>query len=264
MPDNTPSCYPVMNISGQLVPYQIVKTRRNRKNIVLRVKDNILRVSAPVGVSNRRIQNAIVAQTAWILESLSRSTDKALDLIASPGDKVLYRGDQYLLTMRRRAQVNPKTWPLEMNVIRDETEKTITVTVMEDAHINYTAEPTRDSSIAYHKTLQSWYQCEAKHIIFERMNDLSATFGVFPTKIVIGSQTTRWGSCSGLGTISINWRLIKAPPVVLDYVITHELAHLVEMNHSDRFWNLVRRWMPDYVGMRTWLKINGNSLFQSP
>lgn len=86
------------------------------------------------------------------------------------------------------------------------------------------------------------------------------TGGTFK-KITIRGQYTRWGSCSSSGTLSFNWRLMLAPPRVLDYVVVHELCHLKHMDHSRDFWNAVAKIMPDYKEHRTWLKINGAQLF---
>ena len=80
------------------------------------------------------------------------------------------------------------------------------------------------------------------------------------TSVTIRSQKTRWGSCSSRGTLSFNWKLYLAPVEVLDYVIVHELSHLCEMNHSDSFWALVERLMPDYRIWYKWLKQNGGTL----
>lgn len=80
------------------------------------------------------------------------------------------------------------------------------------------------------------------------------------TRITIRDQKTRWGSCSSTGTLSFNYRLMFAPPRVLDYVVVHELCHLTHMNHSRDFWNLVATVMPDYKQYRTWLKEHGQEL----
>ena len=80
------------------------------------------------------------------------------------------------------------------------------------------------------------------------------------TSITIRDQKTRWGSCSGRGTLSFNWRLILAPPEILDYVVVHELCHLTHMNHSKEFWGLVGKILPDYKVRRNWLKENGHTL----
>lgn len=74
------------------------------------------------------------------------------------------------------------------------------------------------------------------------------------------SQTTRWGSCSSNGKLNFNWRLILAPPFVLDYVAAHEIAHLVEMNHSQAFWDVVMRTLPTMEAGREWLRVNGRQL----
>ena len=85
---------------------------------------------------------------------------------------------------------------------------------------------------------------------------MQVTFGT----ITVRDQKTRWGSCSAKGNLNFNWRLILAPEPVLDYVVIHELAHRKEMNHSERFWNLVETVMPDYRNQRRWLKDHGDRL----
>lgn len=88
---------------------------------------------------------------------------------------------------------------------------------------------------------------------------LPLTGGTF-TRITIRDQKTRWGSCSARGTLSFNWRLMLAPPAVLDYVVVHELCHLTHMNHSKAFWALVESVCPDYRAHRKWLKEHGQEL----
>ncbi|MDE7199770.1 MAG: M48 family metallopeptidase [Lachnospiraceae bacterium] len=79
-------------------------------------------------------------------------------------------------------------------------------------------------------------------------------------RVTIRDQKTRWGSCSARGTLSFNWRLMLAPPAVLDYVVVHELCHLTHMNHSPAFWALVESVCPDYRIYRKWLKEHGQEL----
>jgi predicted metal-dependent hydrolase len=79
-------------------------------------------------------------------------------------------------------------------------------------------------------------------------------------KITVRNQSSRWGSCSARGTVSLNWRLIQTPPYVSDYVILHELMHLREMNHSKRFWNLVSEVCPNYNECEEWLKLHAARL----
>ncbi|MBK8555748.1 MAG: M48 family metallopeptidase [Lewinellaceae bacterium] len=79
------------------------------------------------------------------------------------------------------------------------------------------------------------------------------------TNVVLKYNHSNWGSCSAKGNVNLSTRLLFAPPDVQDYVILHELAHLVEMNHSDRFWALVASFMPDYEEKERWLKANGST-----
>ena len=107
------------------------------------------------------------------------------------------------------------------------------------------------------KSFVSLYKVLAKRYIPEYVAELSPIVGVYPMSVRINSAVTRWGSCSGRGVISYNWRLILMPDTILDYVVVHELCHLIEMNHSKAFWNLVGTVLPDYQKRRAWLKENG-------
>ena len=84
--------------------------------------------------------------------------------------------------------------------------------------------------------------------------------GVRIKRVSIRDQSSRWGSCSTTGVLSYSWRLILAPPFVLDYLAAHEVAHLVEMNHSRRFWRLVERICPHVTRAKTWLDVHGADL----
>jgi predicted metal-dependent hydrolase len=85
----------------------------------------------------------------------------------------------------------------------------------------------------------------------------AAALGVSYTRISLRDQRSRWGSCSTTGTLSFNWRLVLAPHDVLDYVVVHEVCHLVEHNHSRRFWKLVERRRPGYRDPKAWLDAHG-------
>ena len=80
------------------------------------------------------------------------------------------------------------------------------------------------------------------------------------TSVAVRDQKTRWGSCSSRGTLSFNYRLIFAPPVILDYVVVHELCHLTHMNHSKDFWDMVAQIMPEHRQYRRWLRDHGHEL----
>jgi len=110
------------------------------------------------------------------------------------------------------------------------------------------------------RRLFDWLKGEALADLTERSAFHAGRLGVKVKDIKLRSQSSRWGSCSSTGSINYNWRLILAPSFVLDYVAAHEVAHLVEMNHSDAFWNTVKRTLPDMERGRAWLKAHGREL----
>jgi len=110
------------------------------------------------------------------------------------------------------------------------------------------------------RRLFDWLKAEALADLSARSAFHAGRLGVTVKDIKLRSQSSRWGSCSSSGSINYNWRLILAPPHVLDYVAAHEVAHLVEMNHSDAFWVTVKRTLPDMERGRAWLKAHGREL----
>jgi len=91
----------------------------------------------------------------------------------------------------------------------------------------------------------------------------AALMGVTFGRVTVRDQRTRWASCSREGNLSFNWRLTLAPPETLDYVVVHELAHRLEMNHSRRFWAHVEKHFPDHRVHRRWLRKNGEALYRA-
>jgi hypothetical protein len=101
---------------------------------------------------------------------------------------------------------------------------------------------------------------EAKSDLEAASRRAAAALGIAVKRVSIRDQSSRWGSCSTTGVLSYSWRLVLAPPFVLDYLAAHEVAHLIEMNHSRRFWRVVERICPDLARAKAWLDANGTSL----
>jgi len=108
--------------------------------------------------------------------------------------------------------------------------------------------------------IERWYRRMARDEVVPRLDDAVDALGVGYASLRIANQRTRWGSCSTTGAMSFNWRLLLAPPAILDYVVWHEACHLVHMDHSRRFWSLLERHVPDYRTPRRWLKDHGATL----
>lgn len=110
------------------------------------------------------------------------------------------------------------------------------------------------------RRLRDWLSAQALADIDDRVRFHARNLGARPRRISLRDQTSRWGSCSSSGLLSFSWRLILAPPFVLDYVAAHEVAHLLEMNHGIRFWKLVAKCVPDLDEAKEWLRQEGNEL----
>jgi hypothetical protein len=110
------------------------------------------------------------------------------------------------------------------------------------------------------QALERWYRRMARAEIAPRLDRAVAALGTTYTTLAIRNQRTRWGSCSATGAMSFNWRLLLAPPDVLDYVVWHEACHRIVMDHSPRFWALLARHLPGYETPRRWLRRHGATL----
>ncbi len=120
--------------------------------------------------------------------------------------------------------------------------------------------PVSDLTDTQRAALTQRYIAAAREYFPKRAAHFQQFTGGTYSRITIRDQKTRWGSCSARGTLSFNWRLMLAPPAILDYVVVHELCHLTHMNHSPAFWQAVEAVCPDYRDSRRWLKEHGQEL----
>lgn len=110
------------------------------------------------------------------------------------------------------------------------------------------------------RRLTDWLKREARKDLQEAVARHAGTLGRKPTGIAVRDTRSRWGSCTSAGKLSFSWRLVLAPPEILDYVAAHEVAHLAEMNHSARFWKLTEELFPQTPRARQWLLDHGMQL----
>ncbi len=197
-----------------------------------------LRVVLPRNVPAQEAYDLIVEKENWILKHLKKQqllSQKKL----SAGDSVLYKGESIKI---RALSVS---------------EKTATIRLREsffEIHLP------QDGNLPLNEVLATWFRWQAKSQIVVETRRVAEKLGVEINRISIRDQKTRWGSCSSRKNLSFNWRLLMAPPAVLRYVITHELTHLEQMNHSKKFWSLVAKRCPDYKTHQKWLKEHGAEL----
>jgi predicted metal-dependent hydrolase len=111
-----------------------------------------------------------------------------------------------------------------------------------------------------HRRIGDYLRREARRELEIASLKFAATLGVVIKRVAVRDQSSRWGSCSSTGVLSFSWRLILAPTAVLQYLTAHEVAHLIEMNHSPRFWRVVARLCPDHERAKLWLDGHGTDL----
>lgn len=203
-----------------------------------------LEVVAPRRVSLARVEAALREHEAWILRTRARLARMAPPLAPpeplTEGRLLHYAGRELRLSLRAGASAGH----FQARLLDD--------------HLTLTL-PRIEETLA-HAALERWYRRQAHTVIAERLAHWNAHYGYTWTRIAIKEQKTRWGSCSRLGALNFNWRLLLAPLPVLDYVVIHELCHLKEPNHAPRFWALVAQTCPDYRERRNWLRQHGHEL----
>lgn len=106
---------------------------------------------------------------------------------------------------------------------------------------------------AFIKSLNGFYRQKAKEVLLEKIAFFSGRMGVAPKAIKIIKMKNRWGSCTSSGNILFNSNIMQLPSNIIDYIVVHELAHLIEHNHSEQFWRVVKVQIPDYKSAERWL-----------
>lgn len=225
--------------------YRLIRSKR--KTVALSFDENArLVVKAPYWLDDERIRTFVEAKADWINATRARLHNARQKSFRErpkleTGDRLLYLGEDRILTVVRDARARVRVVNAGERIIM---------------WVPYEA----DYELR-RMNLEKWYRKEAAFVLGQRAEKYAQMLDVAYHKIHVKDQKSRWGSCSGKGNLNFNWRLIMAPEEVLDYVVIHELCHLVHMNHSPDFWNLVGQICPSYAKQKRWLKANGESLY---
>jgi predicted metal-dependent hydrolase len=212
------------------VPVILRRSGRARR-ISLRISqlDGRVTLTVPEGVSEREALAFAHQKETWIRGHL---TKRGADAIVALGTQVPLGGQMFQIVQGAGRRV-----------------------VITDGLIAVPGAPDRVGA-----RLAAHLKQIARARLAQACDDYAARLGKSYERISIRDTRSRWGSCSSRGTLMFSWRLIMAPPEVLDYVAAHEVAHLAEMNHSSAFWDGVERIYGDYTTPRQWLRTQGNDL----
>lgn len=214
---------------------RLIRNKRS-KRLSIKVDRSGISVISPVNEDIVTIRNFINHNNAWILKKAkfyAKLNDK-LDYSPLQRNEIIYLGKKY-----------------KMKFVKD----TFQYTVLSENLMKITFHV--NDRRTYNRNIINWYRVQTKKLLENKVPFFGKMLSISYGKVGVRSQKLRWGSCSKKGNLNFNLLLSALPINIIDYIITHELLHLVEFNHSDHFWKLVGDAFPTYKYCRDWLKKNG-------
>lgn len=237
-----------IQIGNTTVPYELVFTDR-RKTIELTVDLNKhLTVKAPHGISEEDITINLMRRAKWIINNLDRMDEVILHETTKEfvsGEKFLLRGRRYRLKVIKVSGGDAPTLQFKGGMF--------VATVSGEM-------PEKEYRPLLYPLFVEYYHHKAQQVINERMRKYLKYFDIEPSLVKVEDLKSKWGNCSKTNQLRFNWRIVMAKTSIIDYVIAHELCHLVHKNHSKEYWKLLMTLMPDYEKKKEWLRVNGKML----
>jgi len=224
-------------------PSYLVKVERTKrsKTASLKVEDEQVIIVVPRDLTIERVEQIVADKHHWILDKI------ALHQQATPASSKQYVSGEAFPYLGRNYRLKLLTGTYQpLKLVNGRLQLTL-----------------RESSIQDYFTrgaLIRWYKRNATRKFNEKVSRYAKVVGVKPNSINIKSFKSRWGSCSAEGDVDFNWVVVMAPNRIVDYIVVHELCHLLHHDHSTKFWNEVERVMPNYQECKEWLKVNGHKL----
>lgn len=224
-------------VNNESLDYQLIK--KSKKTLSLKISENGLVVSAPLFMSEKKINQLVISKIKWI--------KKKLELIEPQKNKLFIKNRASFDLLGKEIKItlldgnNKIEWVDENNLKiffkdQDDQKKLKTFFI-------------------------KWLKEIALDYFSQRAYEISKLYAIPSNSILLSNAKSRWGTCNSKTEVRINWRLIQADPYVIDYVICHEFAHLTHMNHSRNFWNLVEKLCPNYKLAENYLKNKGFNLY---
>lgn len=210
--------------NGEIIAYLL--ERRSRRTIGLKITADGLVVHAPKRIVDAQLNQILQEKSHWILTKLNaRAANKIAAIEWQHGVHLLLLGNDIQLNLSQ-SRINQAA-------------------VLEQNHLTIAQPDPHNQTLTCRKVI-AWYKKQAMLDFNRRIEVFSAKLGVKTPPLALSNAKSRWGSCNSRGEVRLNWRLIQAPPHIINYVICHELAHLKQMNHSAKFWAVVETLFPDY------------------
>ena len=216
-------------LAGETIDYRLVRARR--RSIGMEVHFEGLTVRAPKWVSLREIEAALVERATWILRSLAEWRARRRDVMPrewKTGASIVFRGEALALDVSaaRRAEIAADLFHVTVRHPHAHDERQVAECVGE------------------------WLRDQAWTLVAARVAHYLRRVSARSPSVRLSNARSEWGSCNANGEIRLNWRLVQLPPLLAEYVVAHEVAHIVELNHSQRFWAVVEALLPGHAALR--------------
>ncbi|WP_426065245.1 M48 family metallopeptidase [Flavobacterium sp. DSP2-3-1] len=218
------------------IEYEIKFSKRKTLNITVE-RDRKIIVRAPLNLSLEKIEEIVQSKRQWLKEKMNHIQKYPADTEPKEfisGETLLYLGRNYQL------------------LVVDE--------VIEGIEFNQRFRISKVNQEKANQLFKAWYMKQALQKIEPLAKMYANSLGVKYNEFKTSEMKYRWGSCTPNNNIIFNWRIVKAPMYVLEYLVAHELVHLIEGNHTPRFWNILSIQVPHYQKAKNWLKVNGHLL----
>ncbi|SDY34860.1 M48 family metallopeptidase [Nitrosomonas sp. Nm58] len=225
-----------VKLADRIIAYTLV--RRNRKTVGLRINREGLTVSVPLQATLSSIERVLHNKAGWVIGNLDAWKEKRIIQPEwCPNSTFWLLGDPYRLALTGLDKLQMVSQDNKVDQVQEIPSSLAVLT-----------------SCQIEKFVMAWYRKQAMAHMSERVALYADKLGVPLPRLRLSSARTRWGSCSSHGTVCLNWRLIQLAIPLVDYVVAHELSHLIEMNHSSAFWKVVESIYPDYRQAQVELK----------
>lgn len=237
------------------VPYEVRHSTR-AKRLQAVVRGGRVEVVVPRWARPAHVRAFVAEAAPWIAKKAATLREKVGTVLPArcvTGATVLLEGEEVALRVETGSGRGARTTFTEELLVRVPSSSEPSSYLVSDEHADSTETRVRSA-------LLSWLRERAREVALVHIETYAPQLGVRPRGLRIKSQKTVWGSCGRTGLINLNWRLIAAPPRVLEYIVVHELCHLKERNHGPRFWRLVADLMPGYEAEKWWLREHGLQL----
>ena len=217
--------------NGETISYLL--EHRARRTVGLKITESGLVVHAPKRIFAFQLNQILQEKAGWILNKLKSREANQVDKIQwLDGEQLLYLGQDITLKLVPSKQKSTHFERHELAI-----------------HA-----PQANIHEACSRMVLMWYKKQALLDFSRRLEVFAAKLGVATPPLTLSNAQSRWGSCNSRGEVRLNWRLLQAPPHIINYVICHELAHLKQMNHSAKFWAVVEQLFPNYKAAEKELK----------